>query len=963
MYGMPLSQVSSTESTESIDKSTSQKEIKTEKGEALTDEKVWKYFEEKLKLLPVKNIKAVEKPLKNWWNSVAQSNGQPIKGQDSLMGYFLGEKGGRVRSNAIELKKKGEPVGFVYGHGSANQVKRKHVDADFENIDFDSWNNTKKNMNGTEYKEVGSKYVMGCKAAFGSLRGPDCVKAFTDGYAEACKIRRQEGYIINNTLSQMTKDIKRISKIAIKEKIEKSREGDFPCLYADTIDKYDTYATSTNPLMDWYDIVEDKISNPNLEEQDFGMILSAMCLLKDKNPTNWKGEKGKKAKLNFLKEFKFIMCTVLNETYIMNFGGNEATTPAGNYIYVNNPPLPPFINVGKLENSFKEYIFYENDPRRPEPFSENDKKYQAFLNLYNDHLNILVKMFKHPNYEEQAIKLMQGIAEAQGAKPNFIFFDKDSIKKNFTDPAIIKYLKDYTQTTLDIIKKNNNATYIGTIQTTEEVNRISEKIIISEEVNTEKNLSSIDPDNINVKLLKKLFSSCVLYDDSKLPAPFPGGRIFAGKKKELSAMLYECLYEINKVYRDEKMLKPCKDMKERDIEAMVNSIETVFPIMTRYIDPQKIQIIWEIISTLERGQTVIQNKTYGMFDRADKARYPYAFDKICPGGYPSTGSLEDKKLPDNTVDNFKKFITSAVKSAKSPLLLWNQVIAGILKNEPGIPYLTDGPWIVEKRKAENYSIPEPCLIIKSHRNNKWNMEDGNWEKGNKGELKTHGDFVCQPLGGTGGRDPIGSIHETLKEKFGKNGILDLAKSKLADQEPWGGPIETINRYDYKKGEGEKAKIKKQRFKYKTYPGLKDFYNAIGFKTNKRKKPLMPFFTTRSFFENAYGAYQALSFNDPNEWKSSGFGEFKAVRQSQVKKLMKGTSKIEQNLPVTTRCGKATYPPKQLTADELAEKKLVENNKQPQEIKKKTSRHRYGGYKKVTRRKKKKVKRKQTRRKK
>ena len=148
----------------------------------------------------MKNIKAVEKPLKKWWKSVAQPNGQPIKGQTTLMGYFLGKEGGRLDSKGNS---------FVYGHNKGKKPKRKHIDADFVNIDFDHWNNTEREMHEKEYEEVGSKYVMRCKAVFGSLRGPDCVKAFTDGYVDACKIRRQEGYIINNTLSQMTKDIKK----------------------------------------------------------------------------------------------------------------------------------------------------------------------------------------------------------------------------------------------------------------------------------------------------------------------------------------------------------------------------------------------------------------------------------------------------------------------------------------------------------------------------------------------------------------------------------------------------------------------------------------------------------------------------------------------------------------------------------------------------------------------------------
>ena len=53
------------------------------------------------------------------------------------------------------------------------------------------------------------------------------------------------------------------------------------------------------------------------------------------------------------------MTTVINESFIMNFGGKNASTPAGNLIYVNNPPLPPYINVSILEKALKKYIFYK----------------------------------------------------------------------------------------------------------------------------------------------------------------------------------------------------------------------------------------------------------------------------------------------------------------------------------------------------------------------------------------------------------------------------------------------------------------------------------------------------------------------------------------------------------------------------------------------------------------------------
>ena len=207
----------------------------TSKGESLTDETVWQYFKNKLEKLPVKNIESVEKPLKYWWNwvtdivvvdedtrknptvfdptSKSSRPGKPRKGRGTLAGYFLG---GKMDHRSSQGKS------FVY----RPNPKRPHKDSDFMNIDFDKWISM---GNENEYLKFGKKYVDKCKAIFAPMKGPDCVKAYADGYEAACNIRKQEGYIINNTLAQMTKDIKRISKIAIKEKIEASK--DFPCLY------------------------------------------------------------------------------------------------------------------------------------------------------------------------------------------------------------------------------------------------------------------------------------------------------------------------------------------------------------------------------------------------------------------------------------------------------------------------------------------------------------------------------------------------------------------------------------------------------------------------------------------------------------------------------------------------------------------------------------------------------------
>ena len=118
----------------------------------------------------------------------------------------------------------------------------------------------------------------------------------------------------------------------------------------------------------------------------------------------------KDEKTTFLKTFRFCMTTVLNETFIMNFGGNEAKTPAGNYIYVNNPPLPPYLCVSKLEKAFKRYLYYKYDPRsgRADAGPAAELKRNTTLQFLDSYYNIIIKMMTHPNYETEAVKELEG---------------------------------------------------------------------------------------------------------------------------------------------------------------------------------------------------------------------------------------------------------------------------------------------------------------------------------------------------------------------------------------------------------------------------------------------------------------------------------------------------------------------------------------------------------------------------
>ena len=531
------------------------------------------------------------------------------------------------------------------------------------------------------------------KSVFNPIEMPDCKSSYEAGFKRACDIRTKEGYVINNTLAQLTRDVKRISKYAIKERLEnptgkketvgtEESPATYPCLFADTYDEYSKYSKSTHPLMNWYDI-DDPL------KEDFGSILTAMCLISDPDKkTVWDINE----KLNLLKTFRFNYCTVLNETFMMRRGGEVAKTPAGNEIYVNNPPLPPYINVGILENSYKEYIFYENDPRTDTDTDKAhiEKKAELFLTLCKHFLNLIVKMFRHPIYENDAIKFMQQLGSISN-KPSIIFQIKEEMKNLINNTKVIKFLKLKIEEFINKIKTNNNATFIGTIQTTEQVNRVSDKIVISEALDSEKELNSIDDENINRQLLKRLFHT----SNTK-------------KERKTSAILYECLYEIRKLYTEKKLPIASKTMKERDIDGMVSAIETAFPLMSRYLDHTKINNNWNLISHMERGESVMKDKTEDIYGKSKNEynSYPYSGDNLTQtaGGTPiNTNQRKKMNARNREIRNeasnrlrLEKSVTSEPilihpdfipTNPKNALSTFNEILINNLKDEPSLEYI------------------------------------------------------------------------------------------------------------------------------------------------------------------------------------------------------------------------------------------------------------------------------------
>ena len=304
-----------------------------------------------------------------------------------------------------------------------------------------------------------------------------------------------------------------------------------------------------------------------------------------------------------LKDFQFVMTTIVNATYLYwdHSKGEPRLTPAGDYIYVNNIPIPPYINIDILKKNIKMYDFYKN---------RDDKNTEHIKNLVRSYLDLLIKLLTHEFYEEYAYERIFGRNEA------IIELIKKVISKD--ENAIIQHITKNNfivecQKLYDHIKRNNDATLVGTIKTTTDINRVSDNILICEKKNDNLSFNSIEEKNINNDILKKFM-------------------IIHGKMKDInntslsskkSATLYACLYYINELalgnYNDSSYKKICYTMKEREINSIIKSIESVHPIAKHYIDYNKLQNIWETVSSLDRKK---------IFDSWGDQDYPFERD-IC----------------------------------------------------------------------------------------------------------------------------------------------------------------------------------------------------------------------------------------------------------------------------------------------------------------------------------------------
>ena len=442
---------------------------------------------------------------------------------------------------------------------------------------------------GREWYQFISTFYNKVKRIFRLLDAPQCKLSYLDGFTKACEVRGNEGKVINGTLAEMAIDLKRISSKSIINKLSENGDKKYPCIFADMYNNFSNYWVM-DPLMDWYSFEKDGY------EHNYGSVMKAVCILKllgksfhsdtdtdDKRTISYVksivGELTSEKIDNELKDFQFVMTTIVNATYLYwnHSKGEPRLTPAGEYIYVNNIPIPPYINIDILKKNIKLFDFYKN---------QDNKKTEHFKNLVGTYLDLLIKLLTHEFYEEYAYEKIFGNDENIRILIGNVLSNEININNDFIDECENLY---------DYIKRNNDATLVGTIKTTTDINRVSDNVLICEKKNDNAGFNSIEKGNINYKILEKFIDI-----DKKMKSASDTSR-----ESIKSATLYACLYYINELALDDSngsYKKICYTMKEREINSIIKSIESVHPIAKHYIDYNKLQNIWETVSSLDRRE-------------------------------------------------------------------------------------------------------------------------------------------------------------------------------------------------------------------------------------------------------------------------------------------------------------------------------------------------------------------------
>ena len=514
-----------------------------------------------------------------------------------------------------------------------------------------------------------------------------CAPFFNAGIEKALKLRVIEGKVINTSLAQMVEDFGEISKIYTvnalrKNKYEDSNENSgggpdekqidkYPMLFCDLYDDRTYYSHCVHPLMNFYELNTSK-------KRDFGQITTALCILKNEmelpveepdgeitinyykvNPASSSTPLGqnkpmdREIKEKILLNFTFMMTTVLNETFSKNFGPRDS---AGRILYVNNPPSPPYVNISTLKKAYLEAQAYLNDTRGEEESGFKNLKMEKLKILTKEFYNMIFKLLHYKMYDTYALTMLNSIA------PSHLI--NDDFEKQFNTEKDITSLYDTLQkniltnrdSILNVVDVNNNATFIGTIESSENATRLTDKVNISEQKNIMSELDSITPNTFSYNVLKSIREDVLditrtkfpdyekpLYDTSVASkgeinlnplSDYRGG----GKNDVMTSIVQDSsnlitwwyhnsvrdetdrskrVFDTINVSQDTGLLKNIDDfkqklyrnpplitVKERQISQIITSVVNVFPFLHSLLDVNKINNLWIMINRRQNANNI-----------------------------------------------------------------------------------------------------------------------------------------------------------------------------------------------------------------------------------------------------------------------------------------------------------------------------------------------------------------------
>ena len=248
------------------------------------------------------------------------------------------------------------------------------------------------------------------KEAYTNYKNCDCEKIRLNKLQFNCKLRRNEGYMINASLGGMRNDIQGLIKNSLK--LDPSKNDFLPLYYEKEIEPY---CRNINLEDEYFDNFYETTKNTKL-----GGILLKIMSNTPTIETEQMDNNGKKVKTIInqagfgldMSKLNFVIFTVIN------------TTNTGK---VNNPPNPPYININNL-------IYYSQ-------IKQDNKKLIAHLKA------IFIETKKYTFYQNNTVWLTIATKEASAIAPESII--------------------QLTNEVIDFIKSNNPSTLIGSLESTD----------------------------------------------------------------------------------------------------------------------------------------------------------------------------------------------------------------------------------------------------------------------------------------------------------------------------------------------------------------------------------------------------------------------------------------------------------------------------------------------------------------